>query len=292
MLALLPQLVVSGIATGMLYALIALSMTVVYRATTVVNFGHGDMVAAGAYAIFVFGLGFGLPFLVAMTLAIALLFAAGFAAQRYLLQPIVAGPHLSLAMMALAIGYTLRGGFRLQWGSETINPQRPYVQDAFLFGNVVITTDDVVICGSVLMLLAALFLLLKVTPLGKVIQATFQSQRGAALVGINVPMFHAVMWGGGAALGAVGGVMLSMIAPLTPDLGQWTLIQGFAAMTLGGFGSLGGAVAGGILLGITEKLLGFYVNTVFIEVTGYLVPILVLMLRPQGLFGRRAVVRV
>jgi branched-chain amino acid transport system permease protein len=87
-------------------------------------------------------------------------------------------------------------------------------------------------------------------------------------------------------------VMLSLITPLTPDLGQWTLVQGFAAMTLGGFGSLGGAVAGGILLGITEKLLGFYVNTVFIEITGYLVPILVLMLRPQGLFGRRVVVRV
>ncbi|MEJ0019046.1 MAG: branched-chain amino acid ABC transporter permease [Acetobacteraceae bacterium] len=292
MLSLLPQLVVSGTATGMLYALIALSMTVVYRATTVVNFGHGDMVAAGAYAVFVFGLGFGLPFLPAMVLAIALLFAAGFAAQRFLLQPIVGGPHLSLAMMALAIGYTLRGGLRLQWGTETINPQRPYDMDAYMLGNVVITTDDLVICTSVLLLLAALFVLLQVTPLGKVIQATFQSQRGAALVGINVPMFHALMWGGGAALGAVGGVMLSMIAPLTPDLGQWTLIQGFAAMTLGGFGSLGGAVAGGILLGITEKLLGFYVSTVFIDVTGYLVPIVVLMLRPQGLFGRRVALRV
>src|SRR5262245_22488217 len=250
MLTLLPQLLVSGISTGMLYALIALSMTVVYRATTVVNFGHGDMVAAGAYAIFVFGLGFGLPFLVAMVLAIALLFVAGFAAQRFLLQPIVSGPHLSLAMMALAIGYTMRGGFRLQWGNEIINPQRPYPQDAYLFDNVVITTDDVVICGSVLVLLAVLFLVRQVTPLGKVTQATFQIQRGAALVGINVPLFHAVMWGGGAALGAIGGVMLSMITPLTPELGQWTLVQGFAAMTLGGFGSLGGAVAGGVLLGI------------------------------------------
>jgi len=292
MLTLLPQLLVSGTSTGMLYALIALSMTVVYRATTVVNFGHGDMVAAGAYAVFVFGLGFGLPFLAALALAIALLFAAGFATQRLLLQPIVGGPHLSLAMMALAFGYTLRGVLRLEWGNETINPQRPYLQDVYMFGNVVITTDDVVICGIVLLLLIVLFLLFQATPLGKVIQATFQSQRGAALVGINVPLFHAFMWGGGTALGAIGGVMLSMIAPLTPDLGQWTLIQGFAAMTLGGFGSLGGAVVGGILLGIIQKLLGFYLNTVFIEITGYLVPIIVLLLRPQGLFGRRAAVRV
>ena len=292
MLSLLPQLIVSGISSGMLYALIALSMTVVYRATTVVNFGQGDMVSAGAYAVFVFGMGFGLPFLVAMALALALLFVAGFAMQRWLMQPIIAGPHLSLAMMALAVGYTLRGALRLEWGNETINLTRPYPQDVYMLGNVVITTDDVAICGFVLLLFAALFVLLQVTPLGKVIQATFQSQRGAALVGINVPAFHATMWGGGAALGAIGGVLLAMITPLTPDLGQWTLVQGFAAMTLGGFGSLGGAVAGGILLGLTEKLLGFYVNTMFIEITGYLVPILVLMLRPQGLFGRRAVVRV
>ena len=292
MLALLPQLLVSGISTGMLYALIALSMTVAYRATTVVNFGHGDMVAAGAYAVFMFGLGFGLAFPLALALAIAVLFVGGFAMQRLLLQPIIAGPHLSLAMMALAVGYALRGVLRLEWGNETINPTRPYPQDAFMFGTVVVTTDDIVICGAVLLLLAALFVLLQATTLGKVIQAVFQSQRGAALVGVNVPLFHALMWGGGVALGAIGGVLLGMITPLTPDIGQWTLIQGFAAMTLGGFGSLGGAVAGGLLLGIAEKLLGFYVSTVFIEITGYLVPILVLLLRPQGLFGRRAVVRV
>src|SRR6476661_1768256 len=153
MLSILPQLLVSGTSTGMLYALIALSMTVVYRATTVVNFGHGDMIAAGAYAVFVFGLGFGLPFLVAMTLAIAVLFAAGATAQRLLLQPIVTGPHLSLAMMALAIGYTLRGAMRLEWGNETINPQRPYPQDIYVLGNVVVTTDDAVICGFGLLLL-------------------------------------------------------------------------------------------------------------------------------------------
>src|SRR6185437_1874596 len=163
MLTLLPQLLVSGISTGMLYALIALSMTVVYRATTVVNFGHGDMVAAGAYAVFVFGLGFGLPFLIAMALAIALLFVAGFVAQRVLLQPIITSPHLSLAMMALAIGYTIRGALRLEWGNETINPARPYEQGIYMLGNVVITTDDVVVCGVVIILLVALFVLLQVT---------------------------------------------------------------------------------------------------------------------------------
>src|SRR5690349_15059395 len=141
---------------------------------------------------------------------------------------------------------------------------RPYPSGAFLWGPVVVTMDDLVISGVVLALLAVLFLVFNVTAVGKVIQAVFQTQRGAALVGINVRAFHGVMWGAGAALGAVGGVLMALIVPLTPDIGVATLVRGFAAMTLGGFGSLQGAVIGGLLLGIMEKLLGFYVSTVFI----------------------------
>ena len=127
---------------------------------------------------------------------------------------------------------------------------------------------------------------------GKVIQAVFQTQRGAALVGINVRAFHAVMWGAGASLGAVGGVLMALVVPLTPDIGVSILVRGFAAMTLGGFGSLHGAVIGGLLLGIMEKVLGFYVSTLFIDITAYLVTILVLLIRPKGLFGQHATLRI
>jgi branched-chain amino acid transport system permease protein len=289
---LLPQLLVSGIATGMLYALIGLSMTVGYRATTVANFGHGDMVMAGAYAMFVLAVGVGLPFGPALALSVALLFAFGLLAQRVLLQRIADGPHLSLAMMALAIGYTVRGAVRLEWGSEVVKLAHPYRPATFLIGAVVVTMDDLVIAGAVIALLAALFLLFNATPLGKVIQAVFQTQRGAALVGLDVKAFQGVMWGGSVSLGAIGGVLLALIVPLTPDMGVWTLVRGFAAMTLGGFGSLHGAVVGGLLLGIMEKLLGFYVSTAFIDITAYLVTILVLLIRPRGLFGKPVTLRI
>jgi branched-chain amino acid transport system permease protein len=288
----LGQLIVSGIATGMLYALVALSMTVGYRATTVVNFGHGDLVTIGAYATLVLSTGAGLPFAPAFALAAALLFLLGFLMQRLLLQPIIAGPHLSLAMMALAFGYAVRGAARLEWGSETLMLTRPYRQSAFLLGGIVVTMDDLVITLCVLLLLLVLFLALEATAIGKVVQAVFQSQRGAALIGIDVALFHAVMWGAAAALGAVGGVLLALIVPLTPDIGVWTLVRGFAAMTLGGFGSLYGAVLGGVLLGVMEKLLGFYLSTMFIDITAYLVTILVLLVRPRGLFGQHATLRV
>lgn len=291
MLAVLPQLVVSGIATGMLYALIALSLTVGYRATTVVNFGHGDLVMAGAYATFVF-VGSGLPFAPALILALATLFLFGVLTQRIFMQPIINGPHLSLAMMALAIGYAMRGGARIEWGSEVAILARPYAQDAFMVGPVVLTMDDLVISGFVIVLLVTLAIVFHVTPIGRLIQAVFQSQRGAALVGLNVHAFHGMMWGAGAALGAAGGVLLGLLVPLSPDLGVYTLIRGFAAMTLGGFGSPLGAVVGGVILGMMEKLLGFYVSTVFIDITAYLVTILVLLIRPSGLFGQRATVRI
>jgi len=288
----LPQLVVSGIATGMLYALIALSMTLGYRATTVVNFGQGDMVMAGAYATLVFATGAGLPFAPAFALAAALLFMFGLATQRLLMQRISDGPHLSLAMMALAIGYAVRGGARLEWGNDILKLARPYRAQTFLVGPVVVTMDDLVISGGVLLLLVVLFVIFRMTLLGKTIQAVFQSRRGAALVGINVHALQGVLWGGAAALGAVGGVMLAMIGPLTPDMGVWTLVRGFAAMTLGGFGSIHGAVIGGLVLGVMEKVLGFYASTVFIDITAYMVTILVLLVRPQGLLGQRAMLRV
>ncbi len=275
----------------MLYALVALSMTVGYRATTVVNFGHGDLVMAGAYAVFVF-VGSGLPFAPALLLGLVVLFLFGLGTQRVLMRPIIAGPHLSLAMMALAIGYAVRGGARLEWGSEVTTLQRPYPQDAYMVGSVVFTTDDLVIAGFVIALLLTLFLVFHVTPVGRLIRAVFQSQRGAALVGIDVHAFHGVMWGAGAALGAAGGVLLALIVPLSPDMGVWTLLRGFAAMTLGGFGSLHGAVIGGLILGVMEKLLGFYLSTVFIDITAYLITILVLLIRPSGLFGRQVAVRV
>lgn len=292
LLLILPQLVVSGIATGMLYALIALSMTVVYRATTIVNFGHGDMVMAGAYAAFVFTAALGFSAGPALVLALAVMFLIGWLVQRLLIQPIMTAPHLSLAMMALAAGYALRGVARLEWGNDILNLARPYPQDTFMLGTVVFTTDDIVISGFVLLLLLVLFIAFNATPFGRIVQAIFQSQRGAALIGINVRAYHGAIWGVGAALGAVAGVLLALITPLTPDIGVWTLVRGFAAMTLGGFGSLYGAVIGGLLLGIMEKLLGFYVSTAFIDITAFLVTIVVLLVRPQGLFGQHATLRV
>ena len=286
------QLALSGLAQGAIYALVALSMCVVYRATTVVNFGHGDLVMAGAFVVYLLAVLAGLPFLVGALAAVVLLFLLGLAIEIGLIERIKAGPHIGFALMCIAFGYVLRGIARGVWGREVLPMPRVFDFPPLILGDLVVTGDSLVIFGTVGVLLVLFFLLFYRSSAGRVMQAVCQSERGAALVGINVRAFHGVMWGAGAALGAAGGVLVAPITLLHPGLGAIFLIKGFAAMTLGGFGSLGGAVAGGLLLGVAEQLVGGYVSTKLIDITAYLVIILVLALRPSGLFGRAIAERV
>jgi branched-chain amino acid transport system permease protein len=225
-------------------------------------------------------------------LALVLLFGLGVGIHQGLMRRIMSGPHLAIAMMALAVGYALRGGARMLWGREVLPFPRIFPDRAWTLGDVVVTSDNLIVAGTVLGLMTVLFVLFNATRTGRLLRAVFQSQWGAALVGLNVDAVHRLMWGAGAALAALGGVLLAPITLLYPDMGVWVLVRGFAAMTLGGFGTLHGAVLGGLLLGVVELVLGAYVSTAFIDISAYVVVIVVLLLRPDGLFGRQLVVRV
>jgi branched-chain amino acid transport system permease protein len=178
------------------------------------------------------------------------------------------------------------------WGREVLPMPRVFDIEPIFFGDLVVTGDAIFIIGTVLILLFTLFALLAFTDLGKMIQAVYQNPRGARLIGLNVERFDDFSWGVGAALGAIGGILIAPVSLLHPDLGASFLIKGFAAMTLGGFGAPAGAVVGALLLGLAEQYAGAYIDSSLIEITAYLVIVLVLFVRPQGLFGRKAVVKV
>ncbi len=288
----LAQLVVSGLSLGAIYALVALSMTVVYRATTVVNFGHGDMVMGGAFVVYVLVIYAGSAYVLAAVFGLAVMFALGAAVQRGLIRPLGDAPHLVLAMMTVAVGFLLRGIARAFWGREVLPMPSIYPSEIYQVAGIVLTAEDVIITATVLLLVAVFFAVFHRSRVGKLVQAVFQTERGAALVGVNVPAFHASMWGVGAAMGAIGGVLVAPVTLLYPDMGANLLIHGFAAMTLGGFGSLWGAVLGGLLLGVTEHLAGAYIATALIDITAYIVIIAVLLVRPTGLLGRQIAIRV
>ncbi|MCS5604262.1 MAG: branched-chain amino acid ABC transporter permease [Alphaproteobacteria bacterium] len=286
------QLTLSGLMLGAIYALIALSLTIVYRATTIVNFGHGDFVMAGAFVVYVLVIYLGLPYVPAAVLAVIILFCLGVGISRGFIDPIKAGPHIGFAMMSISLGYVLRGGARALWGREVFPMPGVFDMEPIFFGELVVTGDVLFIASIVAVFLAVFFLVFYRTTIGTVIQAVYQSERGATLIGVNVLAFHQSMWGVGLAMGALGGILIAPISLLHPDLGASFLIRGFAAMALGGFGSLGGAVVGALLLGLAEQLFGFYINTALIDITAYLVIVAVLVIRPAGLFGKTVTVRV
>jgi branched-chain amino acid transport system permease protein len=286
------QLVLSGIAQGSIYALVALGMTALFRATGVVNFGHGEFFMMGAFAAYVFINIVGLPFAAAAPLAVVTMFVVGVMAERGLIRPMGNAPHVSIAMMTVAISFLFRGIARVFWGREVYPMPPVFTFPPFEFGDLIVTTQDLVISTVMLLLVVLFFVFFNLTKLGRIAQAASENPRGAALIGINVPAFQGSMWGVASALGAVAGILVAPITLLYPDMGGQILIRAFAAMTLGGFGHLGGAVIGGLLIGVMEQLAGGYISTALIDIFAFLVILLVLLLRPAGLLGRREVVRV
>lgn len=286
------QLLLSGIAQGSIYALVALGMTALFRATAIVHFGFGEFFMAGAFAVHVLIGPGGLPLAVAAPIAIVCLFVLGMATERLLFRPMGHASHMSLAMMTVALSFLLRGIARLYWSGDVLPMPPVFSYPPIEVAGVVVTTQDMLITGATLLFVGLFFVVFGHTRIGRIAQAASASPRGAALVGIDVPTFHSVMWGVSAALGAIAGILVAPITLLYPDMGAQIIVRAFAAMTLGGFGHAGGSVVGGLLIGTMEQLSGAYISTALIDIFAYLVIVVVLIVRPTGLFGRPEVVRV
>ena len=279
------QLVISGLLTGSVYALVALGMTVLFRATTIVNFCHGEFFMVGAFAVYVTHNGAGWSYPASVLFSFALLFAMGTAIERGLIRPLRNAPHIGLAMMTVALSFLLKGVARFFFGRD-VSSLPPLLQgDPLTFAGIFLARQDLLVIGVSVATVAVFFLFFQRTQIGKIIQAASQTPRGAALVGINVPRFHSLMWGAAAMMGALAGVLIAPSTLVYPDMGTNTLIRAFAAMTLGGFGSLPGAVVGGLTMGVLENLAGGYISSSLVEIAAFIVIIVVLLFRPQGLLG-------
>lgn len=279
------QLIVSGIAVGSVYTLVALGMTILYRSTTVVNFCHGEFFMVGAFAVVVSQQMFGWSVAPSIVFALSLMFVVGAGIERGLMRPLQNAPHISLTMMTVALSYLLKGVSRFFYGREVIALPPLISGDPIAVGDVSVFPQDLLIIGVSLIVVVVFYYFFQRTRIGKVIQAASQTPRGASLVGINVPLLRNLMWGVGAVMGAVAGILIAPNTLVYPDMGGHMLILAFAAMTLGGFGSLPGAVVGGVTLGILENIVGGYVSSSLVEITPYLVIIAVLIIRPQGIMG-------
>ena len=299
------QQVVIGLSSGAIYALLALALVLIHRATGVVNFAQGEMAMFSTYIAWQL-VQWGLPYGGAFAATLALSFVGGLALQRVVIRPVEGAPVLTIVIVTLGLLLVFNGLATWLWSGEvrTFPSSRPFPTRTFDIGGVVINVQDVGIVALTLALVAGLWAFFRFTKVGLALRAAALYPDSSRLVGIRVGWMLGVGWGLAAVLGAVSGLFTAAaFPPLEPTMMQPVLIYAFAAAVLGGIDSPGGAVVGGLALGVFLNLVGTYADNfqewgLPIDLEGLRLPVafvfilLVLLARPQGLFGRAAARRV
>jgi branched-chain amino acid transport system permease protein len=288
------QQVVSGIASGAIYASLALALVLIYRAMDVANFAQGEMAMFATFVAYTLITQLHLPYLVAFVLTILIAFAGGVAVERVVIRPFEGAPVLTLVIVTLALFSIVNGMAGLIWGYVFKSFDSPFPSRSIQFAGVFIGIQDLGVIGVTMAVLLAVFTFFRFTRLGLAMRAAALYPESSRLLGVRTGRMLALGWGLAAAVGAVSGMMIAPIVFLDPNMMQPVLLFAFAAAVLGGIESPLGAVVGGVLVGVLLALVGTYLpggQNLRIPI-GLVVIVAVLLLRPAGLFGRREVRRV
>lgn len=279
----LVQITISGLSQGAVYGLMALGLTVIYRSTTVLNFAHGAFFALGAF-LTLFMLEADVPYLLAIGASVTAVLVLGIVVFHVAFGRLLAEEHFTQVFATVAVSFILTGVLRAvsadQRGMRTL-----FGGEMWTVGAVAINPQHLVSIVTLLVVSGAFAWVFLKTRFGRILRASTQNLRGATLVGINVTAVFAAMWGVGSALAALAGILAAPTLLVSADVGVRPFLLGFAAMSLGGFGSFPGAVVGGLLIGLIEVFAGFYVSTTLGNAAGFLIILVVLLIRPQGIFG-------
>ena len=288
------QQVVSGLATGGIYASLALALVMIYQATDVVNFAQGSMAMFSTYLAWTL-LGAGLPYWATFGLTLVIAFVGGFLIERIVIRPVENAPILAIVIVTIGLLVILVSvaGWIYSYIQKPF--PSPFPAKPIKIGNIVFGAHDLGAIGITLVILLLLFLFFRFTPLGLAMRAAAQDPTSSRLCGIRVSFMLGLGWGLAATFGAVAGMMVAPIVFLDPNMMGGIQIYAFAAATVGGFTSPLGAVVGGLLVGVTENLVGTYVRFIGTELkltVALAMVIIVLLVKPSGLFGRATIKRV
>jgi branched-chain amino acid transport system permease protein len=288
------QQVVSGLATGGIYASLALALVMIYQATDVVNYAQGQMAMFSTYLSWSM-MNHGMPYWAAFLATVVIAFVGGVLIQRIIIRPVQNAPVLTVVIVCIGL-LTILNSVAGWIYSYIIQPfPSPFPKKPIRIGHIVLAAHDLGAIGVTLVLLGLIYLFFRFTTLGLAMRAAAQNPGSARLVGIRVGSMLALGWGLAALVGAVAGMMVAPVIFLEPNMMSGILIYAFAAATLGGFTSPGGAVLGGFLVGVMENLAGTYISFIgtSLKLTVALALIvIVLLVKPTGLFGRAVVHRV
>ena len=288
------QQVVSGLATGGIYGSLALALVMIYQATDVVNYAQGNMAMFSTYLAWSM-IDAGWPYWLAFFATLALAFVGGVAIERIVIRPVENAPILSIVIVSIGLLVILSSvaGWIYTYTQKPF--PSPFPNRPIKLGNVIVGAHDIGAITVTLIVLLLLYLFFRYTTLGLAMRAAAQNPVSSRLVGIRVGWMLALGWGLAALVGAVAGIMVAPVVFLDPNMMGGILIYAFASATLGGFTSPGGAVVGGLIVGVTENLVGTYVRFIGTELkltVALAIILIVLMVKPSGLFGRGTVRRV
>ena len=276
----------NGLVIGMGYTLVAIGLTMVFGILGVLNFAHGEFFMLGAFVAYVFGELMGWPYVVSSVVAIVLVMAISFLFELISVRPFMErDPEMTL-LSTFAASLILMNLVEVIWGNTPLPLNTPFSKPLDLLF-LVLTAQRILILlvGAVGVILLGLFL--KFTKMGKVIRATAQNKKASALVGINIKKVYRLTFAAGTGLAAIAGVLIAPLSNLYASMGQGMVLKGFVVVILGGLASVPGAILGGLTLGITEAIAAGYVSSAWKDVIGFSILIIILLLRPQGLMGRR-----
>jgi branched-chain amino acid transport system permease protein len=280
------QLIISGIAQGCIYGLIALGFVLIYKATETVSFAQGELMMLGAFGGLAGLTMLGFPFWLSVLSSIAAMALLGVLLERVVIRPILGQPAFSIVMLTIGIGYVARGMITMipAIGTETHTLPVPYKDQIWKLGGLVLNVEQMAVIGVTAVLCALLYALFRYSKLGIAMQAASQNQLAAYYMGIPVKRLNGIAWGLAAAVAAIAGLLLAPITFVHANMG-FIGLKAFPAAVVGGFGSLPGAIVGGLIIGVIESLSGFYLPDGFKDTAAYVMVLIMLMVKPNGLFG-------
>ena len=284
------QLLVGGIAVGCIYALIGLGYSLIYSASGLMSFVQGEIFMLGAYVAFTIYVGLGIPFLLAVLIAIGFMFAFGMLLERSMISPLLrrGSQQIHIVLATIGLSIFLKNFAMILWGSDVKNFPSSFGENPIKMGPISISPQQIAIVVVTLACMVLLHLFMSRTKLGTSLRAAAQDPMAAGVVGINVPLTVGMAWALAAALSAVAGILLAPIYGVYPKMGAILSTKGFAAAVLGGFGNMYGAIIGGLMFGVVETMAAGYLSSSFKDIISFGVLIVVLFVMPHGILKVKA----
>ena len=279
------QSVVSGILTGSLYAMIGVGLTIVFGVMRIINLAHGEMVMLGMYGAFWGHVLWKVDPFVSILLSVPLMFLGGMLVYRFLLRQIIPGGELNTLLYTAGLSLLVANLALFVWTGDYRTIKLRYALSPLRPLGIAVPIPLAIAFGLAILITTVLYLFLSRTDVGRAIRATSQNPEAAALMGVNVDRIATVTFGLGTALAGAAGALLAPSLYLYPTVGEILIAKCFVIVVLGGLGSVMGAIAGGVLLGLVESLGAVYISVAYKDTIGFVMFLLVLLLRPSGLFG-------